>query len=378
MKQITGILLGVLLSLSGAVAQDDPTYTNFIRQVPQTSASTPSFMSNLPAVGIDQPSTIDINPEGVRFELWTVSSTPFQSYLLQSTYVSGVVPVGKVVIDTEDPWGKDVTSVSYANPTFATSKQIPKNVSATVRRTRADRPFKVYVETAGLKEEDASAPDYSRKLNFQRHLQSYGANGTGNNLDRSQAILATPAQPQITTNGVQNPLVVSLSSIAGADRRKLRGEETFSVWSLADNSVPSSPIAAQKLSSDYLQIWPMTDGLLSGISMNQVVRFAIPAVTFQYTDTYPGAQTFAQVYKGEVRDNVQGLIVPGSHKNNTSMIPESNLETTGSEFDRMFDSDGRWTIEVLTVSPFDTIRLHYVTFTVDRTIEVNGSVTTIE
>ncbi|RYD49676.1 MAG: hypothetical protein EOP85_01160 [Verrucomicrobiaceae bacterium] len=335
-------------------------------------------MSNLPAVGIDQPSTIDINPEGVRFELWTVSSTPFQSYLLQSTYVSGVVPVGKVVIDTEDPWGKDVTSVSYANPTFATSKQIPKNVSATVRRTRADRPFKVYVETAGLKEEDASAPDYSRKLNFQRHLQSYGANGTGNNLDRSQAILATPAQPQITTNGVQNPLVVSLSSIAGADRRKLRGEETFSVWSLADNSVPSSPIAAQKLSSDYLQIWPMTDGLLSGISMNQVVRFAIPAVTFQYTDTYPGAQTFAQVYKGEVRDNVQGLIVPGSHKNNTSMIPESNLETTGSEFDRMFDSDGRWTIEVLTVSPFDTIRLHYVTFTVDRTIEVNGSVTTIE
>ncbi len=164
--------------------------------------------------------------------------------------------------------------------------------------------------------------------------------------------------------------MVSVSSIAGADRRKLRGEETFSVWTL------DTP--AQKLSSDYLQIWPMTDGVLSGVSMNQIVRFSMPTLTFQYTDTYPGSETFAQCYKGEVRDNVQGQIIPGSHRNNTSAIPENNLETSGTELDRMFDSDGRWTVEILTVSPFDTIRLHYVTFTVDRTIEVNGSVTTIE
>lgn len=122
----------------------------------------------------------------------------------------------------------------------------------------------------------------------------------------------------------------------------------------------------------------MTDGSLSGISENQIVRFSLPVVTFYYNDTYPGSQTFAQAYEGEMRDNVQGTIIPGSHRNNTSQIPENNVETTGSEFDRVFTSDGRWTIEILTISPFDTIRLDHVSFTVDRTIEMNGTFTTIE
>lgn len=373
MKTLSRSLFFSLLAVSSVVAQEDPTYVNFIKQIQLTSPY-PSeiYMSNILPAGSEQ-SPMPINPEGARFEIWTVRSSPNNSFLLQNIYVHGLRAT--VVIDTEDPWGKEpntetFTNVTYANPTFATDKKMPKNAPAAVRRTRADRPFKVYVSNSGLAENNPTAVEAAKKMNFLRHLQSYGTNGTGNNIDRSQAILATPAQPQIITNGVQNPLVIPVSSIAGADRRKLRGEETFSVWTL---DTPN-----EKLSSDHLQIWPMTDGVLSGISMNQVVKFAMPTVTFQYTDTYPGSETFAQIYNGEVRNNAEGLIVPGSHRNNTKEIPENNLETTGSEFDRMFDSDGRWTMEVLTVSPFDTIRLHYVTFTVDRTMEVNGSFTTID
>lgn len=379
MNAISRFLLISVLTLGAASAQDDPTYINLIKQVQLTVPSPITYYLNgvkAADSGIDSPQ--EINPEGARFELWTVRSSPNNSFQLQTTYVSAFVPVATVVIDTEDPWGKDPDSVSYANPTFATAKIVPKNIAAAVRRTRADRPFKVYVTTDGLLN-GAADPEVSKKLDFKRYLQAYGPGGTGNNIDRTQAILSTPALPQFSfPNGPQAPLVVSLSSIAGADRRKLRGEETFSVWSLLDTSVPGRTIAPEKLSSDYLQIWPMTDGVLSGLSMNQSVRFAMPTLTFQYTDTYPGAHTFAQIYKGEVRDNVAGLIIPGSSKNNTSPYPENNLETTGSEFDRMFDSDGRWTIEILTISPFDTIRLHYVTINVDRTIEVNGSVTTLE
>lgn len=358
-------------------AQDDPTYTNFVRQVQLTDPVVETYLSNILPTGVND-SPMAIKPEGARFELWTVRSTPLNSFLLQSTYVSSFVPVASVVIDTEDPWGKQLGSVSYENPNFATNRVVPKNTPAMVRRTRADRPFKVYVFTDGLRPSDPTAPEVAKKLDFLRHLQSYGAGGVGNELDRTQAILATPALPQFTSNGAQNPLVITLSTIPGADRTKLRGEETFSVWSLLDNSVPGRSIPPHKLSSDYLQIWPMTDGSLSGISDDQIIRFALPKVTFRYNDTYPGAQTFAQAYKGELRDNVTGTIIPGSHKNNTSQIPENNLETTGSDFDSVFTSDGRWTIEVLTISPFDTIRLDHVSFTVDRTIEVNSTVTTIE
>ncbi len=377
MKAIFQLISFQLLTSAMVFAQDDPTYTNFIRQVQLSNPVVETYLNNVSPSGT-QDSPMHINPEGARFEVWTVRSAPLNSFLLQTTYVSAYVPVATVVIDTEDPWGKEPGSVSYANPTFATDRVMPRNVPAMVRRTRADRPFKVYALTDGLKTADPLAPEVSKKLDFLHHLQSYGAGGTGDGLDRSQAILATPAKPQFTSNGVQNPLVVTLSTIAGADRTKLRGEETFSVWSVLDNSVPGRTIPPHKLSSDYLQVWPMTDGSLSGISDNQIIRFALPKMTFHYNDTYPGAQTFAQAYKGELRDNVAGMIIPGSHKNNTSHFPESNVETTGSEFDRVFTSDGRWTIEILTVSPFDTLRLDYVSFTVDRTIEVNSTVTTIE
>lgn len=373
MKTVFSSFLVSVMAVAGLSAQDDPTYTNFIRQVQMSNPVVEMSINNLDPKG-EEDSPMAINPEGARFELWTVRSSPFNSFLLQSTYANAVVAT--VVIDTEDPWGKDPTSVSYANPNFSTDKVMPKNAPAAVRRTRADRPFKVYVYTDGLKDEDPGASDVSKKLNFLRHLQSYGT-GTGDGINRDQAILATPAQPQIVKDGVHNPLVIGVTSVAGSDRRKVRGEETFSLWSLEDTTTPGNTIPPNKLSSDYVQIWPMSDGALSGITSNQIVRYAMPTVTFRYTDTYPGAQTFAQIYKGEVRDNVNGLIVPGSHKNNTSNFPENNLEVTGSEFDRMFDSDGRWTIEILTVSPFDTIRLDYVSFYVDRTLEVNGNLSTI-
>ncbi|RYD39473.1 MAG: hypothetical protein EOP85_15885, partial [Verrucomicrobiaceae bacterium] len=353
MNTISRYLLLSLLAVSHAFGQDDPTYVNFIRQVQlpdglqQDATVTPTG---------EQYSSLGIKPEGADFELWTIKSpAPITDYLLQSTHVGTYVPIASLVIDTEDPWGKkpadgEFTYVTYANPTFATSKIVPTNLPAAIRRTRADRPFKVYVTTDELRPAGDDAPDVSKKLDFLRHLQSYGT-GNGDGINRNNAILSTPALPQfVYPHGVMNPLTISLSSIAGADRRKLRGEERFTVMTLLDNQDPLAVIQPRKLCSEYLQIWPMTDGVLSGIAMNQVVKFAMPTVTFQYTDTYPGSETFAQIYKGEVRDNAAGLIVPGSHCNNTAEVPKNYLETTGSEFDRMFDSDGRWTIEVLTVS----------------------------
>ena len=379
MKPLIRFVFPSLFAVSIASAAD-PTYTNFIiqRQLPNG----PDMQINNIAPKGQQDSPMAINPDGARFELHTTRSAPLNTFLLQSTYVGTYVPMASVVIDTEDPWGKEpdtstFTNVTYENPTFAANRIVPVNTPAKIRRTRADRPFKVYVTTSGILS-GATDPAPSKAINFYHHTQSYGVGGTGNPIDRSQAIAQNPQLPQITTNRVHDPLVVALTTIAGANRLKIRGEERYSAFSLPDNQIPARPIAANELSSNTLIVWPVTDGSLSGIASDQIVRFAMPTVTFTYNDTYPGSQTFAQVYKGELRDNVNGLIVPGSHKNNTNTIPESYVETTGGEFDRIFDSDGRWTMEILTISPFDTMRLGYVSFTVDRTMQVNSTVTTIE
>ena len=48
------------------------------------------------------------------------------------------------------------------------------------------------------------------------------------------------------------------------------------------------------------------------------------------------------------------------------------------EWDDVFDQDGRWTLEALTLTPFGLDRLAHVSFDLDRTIRVNGNVGTVE
>lgn len=336
------VLCFLLLTLSQAYCQTG-TYTNFIRQVqlPTGVQWDMSVASVSPAGGSLSP--LAINPGGARFELWTVLSSPLTNYLLDTKYVGTYVPIADVAIRTEDPYDA-------------------------IPRTRADRPFYVDVSVSGLLS-GATDPDPSKSVKLLRHVQSYGAGGTGINLDRTQATLLS--QASIATNGTQT-LTYALTSIPGADRTKVRGEERFSVFSLADYQAPESQLA-----SKFVQIWPVADGSISGIAANQLFRFKMPILTITLNDLYPTSTTYTQVYKGEPRLGVTGFVVPGSSLVVNESIPVSRTLVVDN-YDVAFDSDGRWTMELLTSTPFGLDRLAFVSFNIDRTIEVNGTVTTIE
>jgi hypothetical protein len=351
-----------VLGCSGAFAQ---TYTNFIRQTQMPSGVSWDASDSVAAAG-SQFSTLAINPGGARFDLVTIKSSPLTEYALDSCYVGTYVPVAQVIIDTEDTYGKDLTATG----------PVPVNLPAKLRRTRADRPFTVYVTISGLLS-GATDPDASKSVNLLRHVQSYGT-GVGIGLDRTQATLKS--QTSITANGVQT-LTYALTGIAGANLKKLRGEERFSVFSIADYQAPSS-----QLGTNFIQVWPIADGTISGIAQDQLVRFAMPSLTLTYNDIYPGSTVYAQVYKGERVAGKVGTVLPGSLKVNTGSEPLTEL-LTPTNFDPVFNTDGRWTIELVTSVPFGTgteymktasDQAAYVTFTIDRTIEMNGTFTTIE
>ena len=354
------ILLGIV---GGSNAYSQATYTNFVRQTQMPSGVTWDASDTVAAAG-SQLSTLAINPGGARFDLVTIKSTPLTEYALDSCYVGTYVPVAQVIVDTEDTYGKDLTATG----------PVPVNLPAKLRRTRADRPFTVYVTITGLLS-GATDPDASKSVNLLRHVQSYGT-GVGVGLDRTQATLKT--QSSITTNGVQT-LTYALTGIAGSNLKKLRGEERFSVFSLADYQAPSSQLA-----TNFIQVWPVADGTMSGITQDQIVRFAMPAITISYKEIYPGSTVYAQVYKGERVTGKVGTVLPGSLKVNTGSEPLTEL-LTPTNYDSVFNTDGRWTIELLTITPFGTEYMltaadqpAFVTFTVDRTIEMNGTFTTIE
>jgi hypothetical protein len=347
MRTIPGTLItaGMFISVGIAAGQSTQAgYQNFVRQVQLPSDGSAGVVWNVPveAAG-EQLSPLEINPGGARFELHTVSSDPFIGYLLDTKYVGAYIPVAEIQIRTEDPY-------------------------ETVPRTRADRPFNVEITMNGLLA-GADDPDPSKMVKVLHHVQSYGVGGDIAGIDRDQAILL--GQGFIDTNGTRT-MSYLVNSVPGADRAKIRGEERFSAFSLADYQAPES-----HLDSVYVQIWPVADGSIAGISEGDLICFRAPALTISLNDLYPDSQTYTQVYKGNQSLGTEGAVIPGSALIINQPIPQNRILSL-EDWDRVIDSDGVWTLEILTTTPFGVDRLAHVTFTVDRTITVNGSVTTIE
>jgi hypothetical protein len=331
-----GLLVGVLVSEA-----DSQGFTNFIRQIQYPSLV--QYDASVAAAGT-QSSPLAINPGGARFELWTVySSSPPTSYLLSTQYVSAYTPIAQVTLRSADPY-------------------------SVIPRTRADQPFYVDYTISGLLS-GATDPDASKSVTFYRYVQSYGTGGTGIGIDRTQATMLT--QVTLTGNGSQT-FTYAVTSIPGADRTKIRGEERFSIFSIADSQGPASQLASQ-----FIQVWPVADGSITGITNNQNIRFSLPTLTLTINDIYPDSQIYAQAYKGSPVLGTSGNVLPGSALVVSDSLPQSRVLILNN-YESAFTDDGLWTIELLTKTPFGIDRLAYVTFTLNRNIKVNGSITTSE
>ena len=352
MKTTTLLYIAATVFIGGKAAAQTVSYVNYIRQFQMPSQVQWDASSNVPPGG-EQLSALEINPGGARFDLFTLQSSSVSGlteYLLATNYVGAYIPIATVAIRSEDS-------------------------SASTPRTRADRPFYMDVTMSGLRT-GANDPAASKSVKFFRHVQSYGVGGTGVGLDRNQATLFD--QTVINTNGLRTDTYL-VNSIPGADRKKIRGEQRFTVKSLADYQAPETQLASQ-----FITIWPCADAAITGIAQNQLIRFLLPTVTLTFNDLYPGSRTYAQVYKGEQQLGMVGKIVPGSGFTNTQGFPVNPILSL-TNYDSVFDSDGRWTMELITVTPFGTERMRtpgdqiaYVTFDLDRNMKVNGSFTTIE
>lgn len=348
MKTHTILAMSALVvSTSSSFGQAADFYTNFVRQVqlepgvPQVRWDVSVQSENIEGML----SPLAINPGGARFELWTIQSDPYTVYLLDSKYVGAYVPISNVVVRTEDPY-------TYTG----------------VPRTRADRPFVVDVEVQGLLG-GLTDPEASKSVTLLRHVQSYGEGGSGVNLDKTQATLQS--QVSLVNNAIHR-MTYTVSSIPGGDRSKIRGEERFSAFSVEDYQAPAS-----QLSSMHVQIWPVADGSIAGIEDGDSLRFHTPQLTLTMNDLYPDSRTYAQIYEGSQALGTEGSVISGSALVFYDAVPHSRTLVIEDWADTIEES-GEYTIELLTETPFGIDRLDHVTFTINRDIQVNGAVTTVE
>ncbi len=347
MKKSHTILTTALLSASlTGLAQAQ--FTNFVRQVQYPTGVVWDASVNEKG---QQLSELPIDPGGARFELWTVNSDPLTVYLLDSTYVGTYTPVATSRVVTEDPVAENMTP-----------------------RTRADRPFQIWMNVGGLLSGETD-PAASKAVQLTRHVQSYGVNGSGENVDPSQATMLTNVE--VTGNG-EFLLNYGLSSVPAQDLSKRRGEERFAIHSLEDSQnegtyyVPASQLTAAKI-----QIWPVATGNVVGVDTGDTVRYKMPQLTITLDDLYPSSTTYAQIYKGAPALGTTGTVVPGSAIVVNEATPLDRVLIIDN-YDDVITEDGVWTMELLTETVFGVDRLHYVTFTADRTMKVRGAFTTTE
>ncbi|MEM9081338.1 MAG: hypothetical protein AAGC74_11675 [Verrucomicrobiota bacterium] len=331
------LLLGGLLS-----EVRGQTWLNWIRQI-QTEEN--GQIARDLYVGIEGTEVAqDPVPEGgALFELWTLRDDPFGEWLLDQSTVGAYLPRASVTVVTEDP---------YPN----------------ANRTRADRPFTVRVEMEGLIE-DPDVQQAAREVLFQQFAQSYPEGSFS--LPGGEVTNDVHFETYLSDNG-EHELEFTITALDGGNPLKVAGEEHFFIQALEDYGVDPVVIAR-----DEIQIWPVADGSIEGVEDGDRVGISPRDLTMTVNDAYPGSVIYCHAYEGAPNLGTEGILVPGSHKNVTATFATDH-EFILSDWTGVFPEDGYYTLELLTETPFGTERLDFVSFYVDATLNVRGSLQGLE
>jgi len=339
MKRISFIL--ALLTLP-VFSQESANYQNIIRQI--QSGYTWQTSDVLPTgTGTAQGA---LTEAGSTFQLWTIHKTLGTQYLLDTKTVGAYMPTGDISVATTD-----ATGTKWG-----------------VKRSRIDKPFTVTAVVSGLMK-DTSLPDASRKVLMEQHIALYPANVIS--LAASTVLSNTPVATAFITAGsvdrqaTTTTINYAQSSFMSVNPYTSKGEEHFVLHALADGN-----IAQTQLDSDYVQIWPLPVGALTGLTAGATYKGAMPAITVNLTNLYPFSTTDVVAYPVSDATKAVSLMTSKYVVDDKSSRTDA-LKITG--YDAAFPTDGIYTVEVRTTDPFDTQKLVTITpIIVNRTLSIRA------
>lgn len=347
MKLIKAAALGGI-ALLALLATSDLRGENIIRQTMLDSGLQYQLITSQ-----DQGSDtafLPMNAGGSSFELYAYGSAwDTNLYFLDRKVVGHYLPTATIDIQTQD-WYHDWFDAS----------QPP--------RTRADKPYTLAISVSGLTA-DPTAPRAAQEVLYTHLGQNYEEDYVPG--DNVEYILASYYMGNQSPNFT--PVYTLLTPMAPT---KAMGIETFTISSLTDETVTESSI----LANEMLVVWPVSEASIAGIEEGETIRDSLPNIVARYVDLYPLSWTYMQIYPGEEALGTVGEVFGGSIRWHNTIVPQN--EVVGIEnWEDMIPNDGTYTVEVLTLTPFDNWapeRLAHLTFSVNRKVTVNGQVITSE
>ncbi len=234
-------------------------------------------------------------------------------------------------------------------------------------RTRADQPYGVRLTINGLLASGSAATTSVRVgRNYKGYSPTtYAVDGTSGEYADSYTF---------RNNGTYTDNAV-LQRLPSETPTKVSGEESFIVYLHPDINAPQAELA-----KGTVQVWPVATATISNIEAGKKYMEAPKLGSISVKDIYPKSVTYAQVYAGTQATGTIGKTLPSTVVSYNTYQPQ-NAQLALSELESLLDADGIYTLEVLTITPFNggaPELLAAVSFQLKRTIEVNGSVTTIE
>lgn len=238
-----------------------------------------------------------------------------------------------------------------------------------IQSTRADRPFSLAIRVWGLTPDDPEAPAAAKQVLYTHTGKNYDQTYTPNgNTDYTIAsFLMGNANPMLT------PVYTQLTPMAPT---KSMGLERFTVSTLVDETVKESSIIADKM----LIVWPVSEASIEGVTPGMQIRDSLPKILTSYRDLYPISLTYMQIYKGAESLGTVGTLIPTSLRWHNTIVPQNEIISL-ENWEELIPDDGTYTIEVLSITPFDSWRperLAKVSFSVNRKLNLNGQVITSE
>jgi hypothetical protein len=334
MKRNLSTLALAALSLIQPLTAASEDYVNFVRQYQQGTGVFWDMQNVAPKSSSS--ALVPLDQSGALFQLWTIQKLGGRDFLLDQKTVGAYLPKADVKVITADPY-------------------------PLVPRTRADKPFAVEITVHDLVT-GANLPQAASSVLAEHHLAAYPAGQTS--IPVSTAITGTPyGSGYISRNGVTR-FDFARSAIVQPVTKKPFGEEHFTIHALSDGSV-----AQTKIAGGYVQVWPVASGMIEGITPNQVIRFSAPRLTLNLQDLYPGSYTHLRI-----RDEDGETVTSDDSK---FVLAEEPTETgkliTVADYGTLMEDDGRYTLELVTETPFGSEVLHSMPVQVDRTLQIQGT-----
>lgn len=285
---------------------------------------------------------------GSRFQIWSVNQDTGERKFLKQETVGAYLPNGSLSISTPDPYDGGIP------------------------RTRIDKGFTLEVEVGGLISSstvsDDIPPAAEKVLLDHRVALSRVAEGA-----LIEPLLEENAegfaQGFISRNG--SDAIPYLGNLPGDSPTEEAGLEVFKLYAL-----PDGVIAQLEIASAEVQVWPIAEGRIEGLKSDETYKEA-PPTQIVLKNLYPESETYTQIYKGPAVLGKVGTKVTDSVLIHRDVLPrDGQLELTNLQ--NYLTDPGTWTLEILTVTPFGTERLDYVTFDLNANMTIRGGLHSLE